>query len=168
MLARGPAVIVVSLLVACQTQPQVRFSPQPPPSYDAEMRAFFAEEEAIRVAVFKNQMSSQRTGPCFLSLSGSDPGPEIMRHFVGHVPAVKPASACEHVFDSLHDGLRDKETREWGVCYSVGDIEPISDTEVEVWCSYYAASDGGGGFTCRLKKISGRWKVIEMIAGWFS
>ena len=52
--------------------------------------------------------------------------------------------------------------------FRVGSIEWKSDIEVEVGGGYYASGWGASGNTYTLKKVNGKWQVINDTMNWIS
>ena len=126
-----------------------------------------AEESKIRVAVFEYQMEQHPASVYFLSIgqAAGDPSDEIMQHFEGHVPPVKPASQGTA---GAGAAMNDMLTGDTGIMLTAGGIEWISDTEVEVKGGYFANSKDVTGDTYRVVLQDGQWVVTKDTVDWKS
>ena len=126
-----------------------------------------ADENKIRVAVFEYQMQQHPTAVYFLSIgqAAGDPSAEIMQHFEGHVPPVKPASQGTA---GAGAALSDMLTGETGIMLTAGGIEWVSDTEVEVKGGYFANAKDVTGDTYRVVLRDGEWAVTKDTVDWKS
>ncbi len=126
----------------------------------------------FRYQLARNGSSQQQTANCYYlgiyDADGkeNDPDDAFMKRFVGNKPAVKKRSECETSFEK---GVVRKETGERGLIFSIGGtIKWISETEAEIYGSYYEANLSGGGGHFSLQKIDGRWKVVGQLTIWIS
>ncbi len=128
------------------------------------------EEDDIREAVFRYQFEHnasaqpQDAAAYFLSLDphesgflfNEDPTDDVMRRFEGHKPPCKKVSECSsHRFE----GVRDRETGEEGLIFTVGNIRWINEDEVEVSGGYYAGSLSASGNIYSVVREGDRWIV---------
>ena len=124
------------------------------------------EEDKIREAVFEYQMEHYTASIFFLSIGevAGDPSAEIMSHFEGHVPPVKPASqGIVGGGDSINDS-----TGETGIIIKAAAIKWISDTEVEVKGGYFAGVKAASGDTYHVVLQNGDWVVDKDRVDWES
>jgi hypothetical protein len=132
-----------------------------------------AEEWNVREATFRYQFRKnhsalqQHAGAYCLSirrenLKDADPPAEFMKRFDGSMPPVKKLSDCV-----LTDrGVVDRRTGMPGLIFRTGVIKSMSDTEAEIAGGYSEHNRSGSGNTYYLKKVDGRWKVINDVLNW--
>lgn len=140
------------------------------PPIPVETRA--AEELDIREAVFRHQFahnaSGQKQNARVLCLgvrqmhpvdgpSESDPEPALLARFSNHLAPVRGQSAC--MVDG--SGVVDKATGAQGLSFRVGPIAWVNGEEVTLGGGYYEASLSSSGNEYRVRKIEGRWTVVE-------
>ena len=122
------------------------------------------EENRIREAVFEYQMGKYDASVFFLSIGevAGDPNTEIMSHFVGHVPPVKPASQG---IVGGGESVNDSEGNT-GVIIKAAAVKWISDTEVEVKGGYFAGAKNASGDTYHVVLQNGEWVVDKDTVDW--
>ena len=126
-----------------------------------------AEEDRIRVAVFEYQIEHNAAPVYFLSVgqAAGDPSDEIMKHFEGHVPPVKPASqGTAGAGASMNDML----TGDTGVLLTAAAVKWISNTEVEVEGGYFENAKAASGDTYHVVLRDGLWVVDKDAVDWGS
>lgn len=124
-------------------------------------------ENKIRIAVFEYQMGQYNAASYFLSIgeAAGDPSAEIMQHFAGRTPPVKPASQGTVGGGA---GLSDLQSGDSGVMLKAAAINWISDTEVEVKGGYFAGAKSATGNTYHLTLKDGEWAVDKDTVDWKS
>ncbi|HET6453197.1 MAG TPA: hypothetical protein VFI02_02225 [Armatimonadota bacterium] len=122
------------------------------------------EEDRIREAVFEYLMGKYDASVFFLSIGevAGDPNSEIMSHFEGHNPPVKPASQG---IVGGGESVNDSEGNT-GVIIKAAAIKWISDTEVEVKGGYFAGTKNTSGNTYHLVLKDGEWVVDKDTVDW--
>ena len=120
-------------------------------------------QDDVREAVFRWQFENNRAGvfrgaPFFcLSLNGADPTTAFMRRFKGYRTPLKKISQC----DTSSRGVSDSKTGKYGgVVFKVQD-GMISDDEAWLSGGYFFDGLGASGNQYKLKKIKGKWQVVE-------
>ena len=123
------------------------------------------EENSIREAVFEYQMGQYTASVFFLSIgeAAGDPNAEIMSHFEGYSPPVKPVSQCAAAGGA---SINDAETGDTGIIIKAAAIKWISDTEVEVKGGHMAGTKDTSGNTYHLVLKDGEWVVDKDTVDW--
>jgi hypothetical protein len=137
------------------------------------------EDDEILVAVFKHQFlhnasGQQQTAKVYFLMvrtridssrwQDSDPGAELMHGFVGHIPPVKPYSACRFGDRGVYDTL----TMDQGLLFRTEAIRRITSDSVEVNGGYYEAGESASGNVYTLRRSFGVWKVVGDVMLWIS
>lgn len=138
------------------------------------------EESLAREAVFRYQFDRNASAIkenakvyclAFLTLDPTkglikiDPDDEFIQRFAGHVPPVKRNSACD-INDRV--GVIDRTSGGPGLLFDTGAISWISGTEMQVDGGYYEAPLSSSGNSFRLKKVDGKWLVVQERMKWIS
>lgn len=125
------------------------------------------EENRVREAVFEYQMGQYTAAVFFLSIgeAAGDPNAEIMSHFEGYVPPVKPVSQCAAAGGA---SINDVATGDTGIIIRAAAIKWISDTEVEVKGGHMAGTKDTSGNTYHLVLKDGEWVVDKDTVDWES
>jgi len=125
------------------------------------------EDNRIREAVFEYQMGQYIADVFFLSIgeAAGDPNAEIMSHFDGHNPPVKPVSQCAAAGGA---SINDAATGDTGIIIKAAAIKWISDTEVEVKGGYFAGVKAASGDTYHVVLQNGDWVVDKDRVDWES
>jgi hypothetical protein len=111
------------------------------------------EEDRIAEALFRYLLQEHRgLEVYFLSRDGADPTDEFMRRFQGKVPLKKKRSLSTR---GQYRRIRDNETGAIAGIVSVGHVQWISDSEVEIRGGFY---DG--------EVIEYRYRMVHANAGW--
>ena len=126
-----------------------------------------SDEIDIREAVYRyqfrkngsaQQMDAKRF---FLAIRSfpfwTDPHDALIRSFAGSRPPVGKHSECNRSVE----GVFDKKTGERGLVFYTDEVKQTSDTEAEVDGGYFEDGESSSINTYYLKKIEGRWQVIE-------
>ena len=121
-----------------------------------------ADDDDIREAVFRYQISKNETEVYFLQIDGADPSTEFMKRFEGHDPPVKPKSACV-----AEGAAQDKETKKHGAILSVGKVTRAADGATVQGSVYWAPLAAVGG-TYTLVRKDGKWVVTGFKMEWIS
>ena len=166
--------MIVAPLAGCALRAVPDKKPEAGPT--AIINSSAAEEWDIREATFRYQFRKNASGQqqaakvyCLeLAVDGkrADPDDAFLKRFAGNKPPVKKGSECGM---SAEQGVViDKETGASGLIFNTGDIQWVSDTEVEVSGGYYEASLSASGNVYSLKKVNGIWTVIKEKMTWIS
>jgi hypothetical protein len=116
------------------------------------------QEDNIRESVFRYRIEQVKgNGPFFLSIDGKDPSDAFMARFATLKKKIKKASGSYIKKELLE--LRDRETDEKAISYSVGSISWMSLDRVEVRGGMYCGGLCADGGIYRLTKKDGRWVV---------
>ena len=124
----------------------------------------------VREAVFRWQFENNKAGVppgagfyC-LSLNGRDPTNVFMRRFKGYRIPLKKISEC----NTSGGGVSDAKTGKYGgVVFKVEDGMMSSD-EALFTGGYFFDGIGASGNQYTVKKINGKWKVVEDRVTWIS
>lgn len=139
-----------------------------------------AQELDAREAVFRHQFENNgsalksdakvycvgfeavdpKTGPTI-----EDPDDAFIQRFSGNIPTVKKYSSCDYR-DKV--GLLDKASGERALEFTTSNISWISETEMQMEGGYFEASLSASGNTFRLKRIDGKWAVVQARENWIS
>lgn len=125
-------------------------------------------QEAVFRYQFEHNASSQKQSADFYCLGlrdKQDPPEELMRRFAGHSPEVFPASQCTA---DARLGVSHGAIPGSGLIFSITEIKWISDSEVEVSGGYYEGGLSSSGNVYRLKRVAGKWQVLEDGMEWIS
>jgi hypothetical protein len=124
------------------------------------------QEDNIREAVFRHQFKAFLPTPknkLYFLLFGTqtdpqDPPVTFMERFQGHIPPVKPFSQC---VTSRKEGVKDKNTGERGLIFSVKSITWGSAIEAIVEGGYYSHGRAASYNCYRVVYEGGKWVVKE-------
>ena len=128
-------------------------------------------EATFRFLFGKNASSLQQNAKVYFLTIGNlsktqsqDPDEAFMKRFADHQPRVARRSDAKE----SPDGVTDKITGERGLIFNVGEIQWISDREVQVSGGYFEAGLSASGNTFYLRKKNGKWEVQREKMHWIS
>lgn len=152
--------MIVSLLILAACSPTGVHEAAKDPALDVQ--------EAVFRHQFEHNASSQKQSADFYCLAlrdKQDPPEELMRRFASHSPRVFPASQCT---TDAHSGVSHGGMSGGGLVFSITEIKWLSDSEVEVSGGYYEGGLSSSGNVYRLKRVAGKWQVVEDGMEWIS
>ncbi len=116
------------------------------------------DENKIRIAVFEYEIQQHPAAVYFLSVGqpAEDPNAEVMGHFDGRTPPVKPVSQGTIGADGA---LTDSTSGETGVLLRAGAIEWSSKTEADVKGGHMAGMKSASNNTYHVVLKDGEWAV---------
>jgi hypothetical protein len=118
-------------------------------------------EDDIREAVFRYRIGQLRAESLiFLSIDGKDPSNTFMARFGKSTGTVKKASQS-YVEEHGMPSLRDRETNQPGMSFSVGAVNWLSPERVEVQGGMYCGGLCADAGKYSLEKRQGLWVVIR-------
>jgi hypothetical protein len=130
-----------------------------------------AERLDVVEAVFRHLFDHNNSGGreyvdyFFLSVDGgADPPPELLQRFVKEQPPVLPASMA----DSSGGGVRHKESSGRGMVLGVGSVTWLDANSADVEASWYMGPLASVGYTYRVTRADGQWRVTAITVNWLS
>ncbi len=121
-------------------------------------------EDAVREAAFRHLFANNASGKqqsaavYFLSVEGADPSAALLARFSGHSPPVRQASRCAPDPDT---GVRDEDTGESGLLFSVDDVAFETPDRAVVGTRYYEAGLSAATYRTTLVRRGGEWVVTD-------
>lgn len=109
----------------------------------------------------------------FFEVEGKDPSDSLMKWFAGSNPPIKkvsrsyiisPEDKKEWERNSFY-WVRDKQTKDIGLVYSLGRIQWLSRSRIMVEAGYFGGGLNAGRNTYTFRLQSGHWKVTHIEYG---
>jgi hypothetical protein len=170
----GVVLLLIPFAFGCDrgarpTAPSVAAGTQPASTTQPTSRA--ADRLDVTEAVFRHLFDHNNSGGrdyvdyFFLSVDGgADPPPELLLRFVREQPPVLPASMA----DSSGGHVKHKESGGRGMVLGVGSVTWLDENSADVEASWYIGPLASMGYTYRVTRADGRWRVTATRVNWIS
>lgn len=146
------------LVIGCTSLPARKFSSLSKMELDVY--------EVVLRYQFENNVSAQQewAHAYYISFYRGDPSDEFIDRFSGQTPVVLKRSECK----MNSEGVINRQTKEPGLIFYLGEIRWVSEAEVEVDGGYYENDRSASGNTYFLHKKDGKWKCYSHGTRWIS
>ena len=128
-----------------------------------------AQEDDIREAVFRRQISDRKSAVYFLAFTDEekntaiDPPAEFLKRFADIKASIQKRSAAKF---NVNETITDAASGKVGVALIIDALTWTSDDEVDVRAEFDGGGDDGIGGFYILKKGEGGWKVVKSGRTW--